>query len=65
MQTLQGMQDDSVGSAAATLLHQILLHLRLDLAKQSGQSMPHYFTWLSFTLELHEYTVGCYVLKYL
>ena len=43
MQTLKGMQDDAVGSAAATLLHQLLLHLKEDLVKATGQAVqrPH------------------------
>ena len=43
MQTLKGMQDDAVGSAAATLLHQLLLHLKDDLVKATGQAVqpPH------------------------
>lgn len=36
MQILLGMQDDAVGSAAATLLHQLLHHLKLELSRQSG-----------------------------
>ncbi len=41
MQTLKGMQDDAVGSAAATLLHQLLLHLKDDLVRATGQAgMP-------------------------
>ena len=39
MQTLKGMQDDAVGSAAATLLHQLLLHLKDDLVKATGQAV--------------------------
>ncbi len=45
MQTLQGMQDDAVGSAAATLLHQLLLHLKADLIKSSGWSTTHSMTY--------------------
>lgn len=43
MQTLKGMQDDAVGSAAATLVHQLLLHLKDDLVMASGQAVqpPH------------------------
>lgn len=43
MQTLKGMQDDAVGSAAATLLHQLLLYLKDDLVKATGQAVqcPH------------------------
>ena len=32
------MQDDAVGSSAATLLTQLLLHLKTDMIKDSGQS---------------------------
>ena len=39
MQTLKGMQDDAVGSAAAPLLHQLLLHLKDDLVKATGQAV--------------------------
>lgn len=38
LQTLQGMQDDAVGSAAATLLNQLLLHLKADSIKDTGSS---------------------------
>ncbi len=41
LQTLKGMQDDAVGSAAATLLHQLLLHLKDDLLKSTGQAVQH------------------------
>ena len=44
VQTLQGMQDDAVGSAAATLLHQLLLHLKDDLTAHSGQSVSQQAT---------------------
>lgn len=36
LQTLLGMQDDAVGSAAGSLLHQLLLHLKLELVKKAG-----------------------------
>lgn len=37
VQTLLGMQEEAVGSAAATLLQQLLLHLKADLTRDSGQ----------------------------
>ena len=33
------MQDDAVGSAAATLLQQLLLHLKAELIKELGESL--------------------------
>ena len=31
------MQDDAVGSAAATLLQQLLLNLKMELVKEQGE----------------------------
>ena len=36
LQTLLGMQDDAVGSAAGSLLHQLLHYLKLELVNQTG-----------------------------
>ncbi|DBA69567.1 TPA: hypothetical protein ACH3X2_012764 [Trebouxia sp. C0005] len=44
-QTLKGMQDDAVGSAAATLLHQLLLHLKDDLVKATGSQTEGLPAW--------------------
>ncbi|DBB01023.1 TPA: hypothetical protein ACH3X1_000923 [Trebouxia sp. C0004] len=44
-QTLEGMQDDAVGSAAATLLHQLLLHLKDDLVKATGSQTDGLKAW--------------------
>ncbi|KAL0046958.1 hypothetical protein WJX82_002976, partial [Trebouxia sp. C0006] len=44
-QTLKGMQDDAVGSAAATLVHQLLLHLKDDLVMASGSQTKGLNAW--------------------
>lgn len=43
------MQDDAVGSSAATLLTQLLLHLKSDMFKDSGQ-FSFYFSLCSPTI---------------
>ena len=39
------MQDDGVGSAASSLLNQLLLHLKDEMVRDAGQTLLLYLTY--------------------